>query len=196
MAARADDIGGNRQIREIDVRGKIGFARRLQRVGEGMTGDRLQGFTQSLPGMAVIDDQRHAVVAHAPADIEGDRVGAPLIDRAVRAIAQFTRQRRVEIRQRVGCGANDQRAIVGDGDNTLVPAVGLLDRLMHRQRVDEFVGDDDDRAVGNLGERGVPPHRHVEVGETLALQGLQLRADLNQMQHERGIKFLGGFCRP
>ena len=38
-----------RQRREIDVRGEIGFARRAQRVGEGMSGDRLQGVAQALP---------------------------------------------------------------------------------------------------------------------------------------------------
>ncbi len=43
-----------------------------------------------------------------------------------------------------------------DLDDALVPAVGLLDRLVDWQCIDELVGDDDDGPARNVGERGVP----------------------------------------
>ena len=42
MDARAHALGALRQRFEIDMGGQVGVARRAQRIGEGMAGDRLQ----------------------------------------------------------------------------------------------------------------------------------------------------------
>ena len=59
-------LGGARQRLEIDMGGDVGLARRLQRIGEAVAGDRLEGVAGIAAQMAVVDDQRRAVlVAHA-----------------------------------------------------------------------------------------------------------------------------------
>ena len=61
------------------MRGEIDAARRRERIGEVMPADGLQGVADGALGMAVIDDQGGAAEAHhAPADLKGDGVGAPL----------------------------------------------------------------------------------------------------------------------
>ena len=48
MDARAHDFGALRQRLEIDMRGEVGFARRAQRIGEGMPGDGLQSVAEAV----------------------------------------------------------------------------------------------------------------------------------------------------
>ena len=48
---------------EIDMRGEVSPTRRVQRVCEGVSGDRLQSLTQAMGRMTVIDDQSGAVIA-------------------------------------------------------------------------------------------------------------------------------------
>ena len=62
-----------------------------------------------------------------------------------------------------------QVAVVGDLDHALVPAVGALHRLVHRQRIEELVGEDDRRSFRHVAERSVPMHRHVDAGQRLPL---------------------------
>ena len=78
-------------------------------------------------------------------------------------------------------------AVGVDLDHALVPAVALLDRLVDRQRVEEFVGDHDGRAVRHLVERLVPerPATSTLGQRRSAAALLQHRADLDQMQHDR-----------
>ena len=163
--ARAHAFGALRQRLEIDVRGEVGLARRAQRIGEGMPGDRLQCFAQAVSGVAVVDDQRRAVCRA----------------RAVRVRARYCR-RAIRRSRRSGALRASRAACVaskcGSGSravpmaslpsapmsiDALVPAVGLFDRLVHRQRVEELVGDDDAGPAGHVVERRVPQHRHAEV---------------------------------
>ncbi len=58
MGAGADDFRALRQRGEIDVRRDVGFSRRGQRVGEGVTGDGLQRFAKSLSRVAIVDDEQ------------------------------------------------------------------------------------------------------------------------------------------
>ena len=63
-----------REGREIDMGGKIGFARFGQRAGEEMAFDRLKGLAEAAVAMTVIDDQRDAAkLRHAPGDVGGNR---------------------------------------------------------------------------------------------------------------------------
>jgi hypothetical protein len=56
---------------------------------------------------------------------------------------------------------------------------------MHRQRVDEFVGDDEQRPVRHLCEVAVPLDRHTGATECLFLLLAQDRADLDEMNRDR-----------
>jgi hypothetical protein len=60
--------------------------------------------------------------------------------------------------------------------------------LVHRQRVEELVGQEDDRAFRNLIERIVPQDRFLDVLERLLLALAQRRAHLDQVHHQRGQK--------
>ena len=153
MDTPAHDFSVLRQAREIDMGGEVDFARPPQRVAVGMSGDRLQGFAETLADMAIVDDQRHAIGAGTPPELERDVIGPPFIDRAFRRLPQFPRQGRFEMRQGVGRDADPELAVGRDLDHPLVPAAGLFDGLMHRQRVDEFVGDDDGGTSGHVGQR-------------------------------------------
>ena len=57
---------------------------------------------------------------------------------------------------------------------------------MHRQRVEELVGDQQHRSLRHLVERGVPPDRLAR--EARALQAAQARAGLDQMQAQARAK--------
>ena len=66
MDARADVLGRPRQRLEIDMRGDVGLARVLQRIGEGVARDGLQRIAGVAADMAVVDDQRRAARFSSP----------------------------------------------------------------------------------------------------------------------------------
>ena len=64
--ARAEILGGARQRLEIDMGGDVGLAGIFQGIGEAVAGDGLKGIAGVAAQMAVVDDQRRAVlIAHA-----------------------------------------------------------------------------------------------------------------------------------
>ena len=186
---RAHAFGGERKRLEIDMGGQIDLAGRLQRIDEGVAADRLQGVAGRALDVAVVDHQRGAALMHQPpAERERQIVGAPFVDRADRRVAHARRHELVEQRDHLVGDPERQIAIGIDLDHALVPAVELLDRLVHRQRVEQFVGEHDGGPVRHLVEGLMPHHRHVERGHRLLLPLLQRRADLDQMQHDRGAE--------
>ena len=52
-----------------------------------------------------------------------------------------------------------------DFDHPLMPAVAQFHRLLHRHRIEEFVGDDDDVAFRHVVQRLVPVDRYAEAAE-------------------------------
>jgi hypothetical protein len=67
---------------------------------------------------------------------------------------------------------------------------------MHRQSIDELVGDDD-RGIGrHFIECAVPQHRQVETLQPPLLGLSQRRTDLNQMNHNGGAKAIDDLRRP
>ena len=129
---RAHALGALADRFEIDMRGQIGLARRAQRVGEGMSGNGLQRIAQAEMGMAVVDDQSRSFLAGAPAELERNAIVAPFKDCAFGRLAQSTRHCRLEMRQSLSRRADDVVAVGRNLDDALMPAAGLLDRLMHR----------------------------------------------------------------
>ena len=110
-------FGRARQRLEIDMRGHVGLARRLQGIGEAVARDRLEGVAGVAAQMAVIDDQRRAVlVAHACCDLHHLGIGPPFEHRADRCGAHQRRQQHLEARARFGRGREDQLA--GGVDST------------------------------------------------------------------------------
>ena len=82
--------------------------------------------------------------------------------------AAVARQHLVEQRDRVAGMAELQAAVVGDLDHALVPAVDAHHRLVHRQRVEELVGEDDGRAVrAPRSSVWCQCDRHVDAGQRL-----------------------------
>ena len=43
---------------KVDLRGEVGFARRLQRIGVAVAADRLQRVAEARLGVAVVDEER------------------------------------------------------------------------------------------------------------------------------------------
>ena len=151
--ARAHAFGGARERLEIDMGGQIDLAGRLQRIDEGVPADRLQGVAGGALDVAVVDHQRGAALMHQPpAERERQIVGAPFVDRADRRVAHARRHELIEQRDHLVGHPECQIAVVVDLDDALVPAVELLDRLVHRQCVEQFVGEHDDGPVRHLVE--------------------------------------------
>jgi hypothetical protein len=97
MHARAEAFRRIGERLEVEVRGQVDVAGRLQWAGEFLPSDRLKGIAGGAFDMAVIDHQRRAVGVHdASADLERNLVGAPFEDRADRSAAQLLRQHLVE----------------------------------------------------------------------------------------------------
>ena len=112
------------------------------------------------------------------------------------ARAQVARQQLVEQRDRIALGAELKRLALADLDHTLVPAIGAHHRLVDRQRIEELVGEHDQRTVRHLLDRAMPRHRHVGEAQRLALQALQRRADFDHVQGDGGAEARHHLCDP
>ena len=137
-------LGGARQRLEVDMGGDVGLARRFQGIGEAVAGDRLEGVAGIAAQMAVVDDERRAVlVAHALGELHDLGIRPPFehgADGAARTSGGSSTSKRG-----VGSAAapNMQLAVRVDLDHALVPAGLALHHLVDRQHVEIFVGEDD-----------------------------------------------------
>ena len=155
--ARAEIFGGARQRLEIDMGGDVGLAGIFQGIGKAVAGDGLKGVAGIAAQMAVIDDQRRAIlVAHAGRDLHDLGIGPPFEHRADRGRAHQRRQQHLEARRRLGGGAEHQLAVVVELDHALVPAGLALHHLVDRQHVEIFIGEDHRRALGHVVDAVVP----------------------------------------
>src|SRR5262249_57250477 len=94
----------------------------------GAPAARRQGCADGALAVAVIDDQRRAAAAHdPPADLERDRVCAPLEDLADLGGAQRARQKLVEQRDRIAMDTEMKLVVLVDLDDALMPAIGAHD---------------------------------------------------------------------
>ncbi len=176
--------------------GEVDAARRMQRVGESMTGHGLQSFAEATGRVAVVDDKSGTLIAHATAELDRYGVGAPFEDGVLGRLTQFAGQGGVEVRQRIGRYADGQIAIGADLDDALVPAVRPFDRLVNWQRVDEFVGENDARTGRHVCERSVPHDRHLQAVEQVMLRVFQFRVDFHEMQDNGRLETLDDFGCP
>ncbi len=111
MDARAEILRRARQRLEIDMGGDVGLARILQGVGEAVAGDGLKGVAGIAAQVAIVDDQRGAVlIADAGGELHDLGVGPPLEHRADRRGADQRRQQQFKARHRLGRDAEHQLA--------------------------------------------------------------------------------------
>ena len=157
MNARADIFRRARQRLEIDMGGDVGLAGILQGIGKAVAGDRLEGVAGVAAQMAVIDDQRRAVlVAHPRGDLHHFVVRPPFEHGADRGRAHQRRQQHLEARHRIVRGCEYQLAIGVEVDDALVPAGLAFDHLMDRQHVEIFVGENDRGALRHVVDAVMP----------------------------------------
>ena len=98
--AASDDAGlarGRRHRREIDVRGQIALARRLERIGKAMARHRLQRVAALARRIAIIDDQRDAAM------LPRDAAPAPPPPRRAPATSRAPRPSPVSTNRRPSC---------------------------------------------------------------------------------------------
>jgi len=129
---RAESVGPHRldrahQCLKIHVRREIERARRCQRIGKGVSADRLKGFANVAGYMSVVDHQCGAALAgDAPAQVHGDAVTAPFEDRIVRRLTHVFRQQPLEIWQRIGRKGESELAFSVDLDLPLAVVSGSV----------------------------------------------------------------------
>ena len=144
--------GARRERREIDMRGEVGLAGAVQHVHMVMRLDRLQRVADAGSQMAVVDEQAGAAMAGDP---RGDRLHQrgpcrrDLDDRAVGCRGGIGRQQG-RIGRADACHEMQPPAVV-EPDRALQPSASDLDELADRDRVEQLVGDDDQRLLGQLG---------------------------------------------
>ena len=185
MNPRAQIFRSARERLKIDVRGDVGLAGSFQRIGIAVAGDSLECLAGVAAQMTIVDDQRRAVlIAHPGRDLHDLGVGPPLEHGADGCGAHQRRQQHLEAGDRLGRGSEYQLAAVVEIDDALVPAGMPPHRLVDRQHVEIFVGENDRRAFGDIVDRIVP----VDVARARQCRLLLLaqhRIDLDHVDAER-----------
>ena len=147
--------GGGCQRLEIDMGGQVRLARGGQRIGGLMPLQGLQRIAKRAP-VAVVDDKCHpAMSGDSGAQRGGDglRRGAGLDNVAVPRVLQPMGQAGL----RRGRGkAEGKRALIVQPDTPFLPAGARALELAHRQRVEELVGDQEQRPLGQILGAVVP----------------------------------------
>ena len=156
-----------------------------------MVAHRLQRVAGHLGPGAVVDQQGDAAVRRdPPADGGGERDPrrADLGDLPDPALA--CGQTGGEVRPHLGW--LQRQLAAGEIDHPLDPALVGRHQLMHRQGVEELVGDQQHRSRRHRVQRGVPAD--MLVGQATALQLAQMLAGLDQVQAQAGAerRYLGG----
>ena len=113
---------------------------------------------------------------------------ANLCFRADRGIGKGRGERREARRQ-----GQPQGAVGCEPDHALAPALGGLVELAHRQGVEEFIGDQQERARRHVVEAFVPGRR--EAGQGGALCPPERTAGVDEMQVECGVEARHGTGR-
>src|SRR4029079_4363052 len=173
------------------MRGEVDLAWRSKRIGIFVTRDGLQRIARASLLVSVIDEQRgDRAYRRARSQRSKERAdgGPNLEDRAVGSIDRRRRLRQVGIFELLSRGKYEL-AVAVDGDAALAPGVTLPHQLPHRQSVDEFVGNDDERPFGQIVDAVVPVERGRGVAEARALGLPQVRAHLDQCYRDVLEKF-------
>ena len=139
--------------------------------------------------MAVVDDQRGPAMAFQVVD-DLQRVSsrAPLVNRTDGCMTDGIRQRLVEMHRRYRIDREAEPVIFVNRDDAFVPALFATHRMVDRQRIEEFVRQEDRGACGNFSHIAMPGDRHAGGAERLALFRRQHTAHFDQMHRDCGAK--------
>ncbi len=162
---------------EIDMGGQISLARMGEDIDPLVRLQRLQSGAGAQLARPVVDDQRRAALfLQAPGDLGHQRGSgrAGLDHRALRGAAPA---RRDEVIHALGPGLEDE-VLALQPHQPLEPAIGAAHQLVHRQGIEELVGDDEQRGILGQGGKIVVV---VAGGEGLALEPPQRRRGLDEM---------------
>jgi len=162
---------------EIDMGGKVSLARMGKDIDPLVRLQRLQGGAGAQLARPIIDDQRRpALLLEAPGDLGHQRGGgrAGLDHRALGRAAPAGRD---EVIHPLGPGLEDE-VLALEPHQPLEPAIGAAHQLVHRQGIEELVGDDEQRGILGQGGQIVVV---VAAGEGLALEPPQRRRGLDEV---------------
>lgn len=168
---------------EIDVKRQVGFARAAQRIGEAMACQRLEGIAETGPVVPVIDGEEGAApCGEAPGEIAHH--GKSLTRHGQRGtLGRLRSEARIGFRvEAEGQGI----ALRREADAALAPAVAGPHELAGGQGVEELVGDDEERRIGQALHRVVEDRRGR--GQALRLKPAQNRAGLDEVEIEGGAR--------
>src|SRR5579863_8830310 len=161
------------------MRGEVGAARLIEHCMRAMTVNRLQRVAKLALEVAVIDEERGAALARdldAQGFAERCRGGAKLCDGAILRLRQLSGKQarlRVEIE-------GQAFAVAREGNASLMPCPARALELTDRQRVEEFIGDEQHRTM-RQSYNVVVKHRR-ESREFFLLHAAQHGAALDEMQ--------------
>ena len=181
----AGGAGAARHRGEIDMGGDVDFAGIGQRIDHAMRAQGLQRLAKSGRRMAVVDEQsRPALSRQTSADLEHQAV----TDRADLEHLAFVRLRRDEP---FGLGGEAESQLAGavEADQPFMPAARAAHILPDRQRIEEFIGDQDGGAVRRLAEPRRPGDRRARRQQRIVLDRRQGRARVDEPDVERGAEF-------
>ncbi len=166
---------------EIDMGGDVGLAGVLEHVDLLVRLQGLQGGARGQLLVAIVDDQRRAALfLQAPGNLghHRDRRRAGLDRRALRAGAPAGRDDVIHpLLARL-----EGELVALQPDHAFEPAVGGTHQLVDRQRVEELVGDNQQRGIVGQGRKIVVV---VAIGKGLALDRAQRRRGLDEMHLRR-----------
>ena len=154
--------GGAAEGGEIHMCGQVRLAGCYQGIAVFMVLDRLQGIAGGAFGVAVIDEQSRP---RLPGQASGDGLGQgrrrrpDLKDNAVSGHGPGPRKVRRDgavLRWTVGEDEPKFFLVTGNSDHPLAPALMRLLELAHRQRVEEFIGDKEQRPFRDFGKIAPP----------------------------------------
>src|SRR5262245_15924624 len=155
-----------------------------------MPADRLERLPDAGSYVAIIDHQRStAAIRNTPADLHRLGVATPFEDRARARGTELCRQQGLEKWQWFRGDCESKLVACVDLDPALVPAAVRFHGLVDRQRVKEFIGKNNRRSCGHVGELRMPENRYAHIFQRFFLLCLKHRADLDQMRDDRGMKF-------
>ena len=184
--------GGPRQRAEIDMGGQIGGTGIDQHAVLQVAADGLQAVAAAAAIVAVVDDQRGAAMLCDAAADRGRQRDAGRTGLDDHALARRLRRRG---RHGQGSARRAQRedeavAAAVDIDDTFEPAAALELELMNRQGVEQLVGDEQERTIGNVVEGIVPGRRDLRRGllQRLGLTAAQIGTGLDHVQIDGGVE--------
>ena len=140
---------------EIDMGGEVHLARIGEGIGEPVRLHRLKRVAQRRPFIAIIDDDRRAAL---PRDLLRQGIGdfrgcdRRFQDRTVGRIRRNRRQARFDAA--IACDRDEAARLFARQQHPLAPFVAHPDALADGQRVEKFIGDNQQRPlIGQAGDR-------------------------------------------